>query len=207
MEEKGNDTLRKILDVAQEEFLEKGFSGASLRAIVKDAGVTTGAFYGYFKSKEDLFDSLVAEHANHIKEIYDRILAQFVKMPLEQQKSSMDDYAFTGLKEMFDYIWDHKIPFRLIFKSATGTRYENFLQEIAQKDMDSTEDFYNLLESQGTQVEHIDPLIEQIVITGTFSAFFTLILRDIPKAEAERGLSQMFHFYRGGWNSLMHFAD
>ena len=54
-------------------------------------------------------------------------------------------------------------------------------------------------------MERIDPLIEQIVITGTFSSFFTLILQDIPKSEAERGLSQMFRFYRGGWNSLMHF--
>ena len=49
-------------------------------------------------------------------------------------------------------------------------------------------------------------MIEQLVITGTFSSFFTLILRDIPRAEAERGLSQLFRFYRGGWNSLMHFS-
>ena len=34
------------------EFLDKGFQGASLRQIVKNAGVTTGAFYGYFSSKE-----------------------------------------------------------------------------------------------------------------------------------------------------------
>ena len=33
------------------EFLDKGFQGASLRQIVKNAGVTTGAFYGYFSSK------------------------------------------------------------------------------------------------------------------------------------------------------------
>ena len=33
-----------------EEFSEKGFQGASLRQIVKQAGVTTGSFYGYFSS-------------------------------------------------------------------------------------------------------------------------------------------------------------
>ncbi|MBQ6568470.1 MAG: helix-turn-helix transcriptional regulator, partial [Treponema sp.] len=54
MEEKENETLKRILAVAQTEFLDKGFRGASLRAIVKEAGVTTGAFYGYFKSKEAL---------------------------------------------------------------------------------------------------------------------------------------------------------
>ena len=36
-------TLQKIHQVAIQEFLEKGFQGASLRNIVKEAGVTTGA--------------------------------------------------------------------------------------------------------------------------------------------------------------------
>ena len=59
MEEKSSDTLEKIQQAALEEFSEKGFLGASLRLIVKNAGVTTGAFYGYFSSKEALFASLV----------------------------------------------------------------------------------------------------------------------------------------------------
>ena len=66
MEVKENNTLQKILDVANKEFLQKGFKDSSLREIVKKAGVTTGAFYGYFKSKEELFDALVKEHADYI---------------------------------------------------------------------------------------------------------------------------------------------
>lgn len=50
MESKAPDTLEKIQQTALDEFLEKGFLGASLRQIVKHAGVTTGAFYGYFSS-------------------------------------------------------------------------------------------------------------------------------------------------------------
>ena len=202
-----NDTLNKILSIAQEEFLSQGFQGASLRAIVKKAGVTTGAFYGYFESKEALFDALVQEHAAHIMRIYDELLAEFETLPLERQKASMDSYSSTGLQAMFEYAWQHKTAFSLIARSSAGTRYENFIQELAQKDMESTEHFYQLLESQGTQVERVDPMIEQLVITGTFSSFFALILRDIPRKEAEHGLSQLFRFYRSGWNGLMHFSD
>ena len=46
MEENSNDTLKKIQKSALMEFLDKGFLGASLRQIVKNAGVTTGPFYG-----------------------------------------------------------------------------------------------------------------------------------------------------------------
>ena len=63
MEEKSPTTLEKIQDAALAEFLDKGFQGASLRQIVKNAGVTTGAFYGYFSSKEALFASIVEPHA------------------------------------------------------------------------------------------------------------------------------------------------
>lgn len=52
-DEKG--TLERILQAAEEEFLENGFKDASLRKIVKAAGVTTGAFYRYYSTKEALF--------------------------------------------------------------------------------------------------------------------------------------------------------
>ena len=54
------DTQRRILEVGKREFLEKGFKDASLRSIVKEAGFTQGAFYGYYGSKEALFDALVS---------------------------------------------------------------------------------------------------------------------------------------------------
>ena len=48
MSEKAEKTREKILDTAIKHFLRDGFSGASLRGIVKDAGLTTGAFYKYY---------------------------------------------------------------------------------------------------------------------------------------------------------------
>lgn len=61
-----NNTLDDILSAAKAEFSEKGFQSASLRRIVKNAGVTTGAFYGYFKSKEELFDALSASNTTRL---------------------------------------------------------------------------------------------------------------------------------------------
>ena len=64
------ETPRNIRKCAALEFAEKGFRGASLRNIVKQAGVTTGAFYGYYNSKEELFEALVGEHAQRLTDIF-----------------------------------------------------------------------------------------------------------------------------------------
>ena len=58
MSTKAEDTQKKILDTAKKHFLKDGLTGASLRNIVKDAGLTTGAFYKYYPTKEALFDAL-----------------------------------------------------------------------------------------------------------------------------------------------------
>ena len=54
MSEEEQTTLHLIRSAAMQEFLKKGFKSASLRNIVKIAGVTTGAFYGYYDRKEYL---------------------------------------------------------------------------------------------------------------------------------------------------------
>lgn len=46
-----SDTRSKILEIEKKEFLKHGFKDASLRGIVKEAGFTQGAFYGYYKDK------------------------------------------------------------------------------------------------------------------------------------------------------------
>ena len=43
-------TLERIHQAARQEFLAKGFQRASLRKIVQSVGMTTGAFYGYYRS-------------------------------------------------------------------------------------------------------------------------------------------------------------
>ena len=52
---------RQIIDGACDVFLTQGFDAASMGAIAKEAGVSKGTLYVYFKSKEDLFEAIVEE--------------------------------------------------------------------------------------------------------------------------------------------------
>ena len=56
---RGGDTKERILDTAQALVLEKGFSATSLDDILKETGLTKGAFFHHFQSKADLAKQLV----------------------------------------------------------------------------------------------------------------------------------------------------
>ena len=49
------ETVRRILDTAERLFTEKGYERASLQDIITETGLSKGAIYHHFSSKEDIF--------------------------------------------------------------------------------------------------------------------------------------------------------
>lgn len=61
--EKGHkgETRRHILDVASTQFRESGIAAVGLAGIMSEAGLTNGAFYTHFASKEDLVREVLTD--------------------------------------------------------------------------------------------------------------------------------------------------
>jgi AcrR family transcriptional regulator len=57
--ERGDATRARILGEAQRLFAERGFSSVSMPVLAKAAGITAGAIYRHFDSKEELFFEVV----------------------------------------------------------------------------------------------------------------------------------------------------
>ncbi|UCH57769.1 MAG: helix-turn-helix transcriptional regulator, partial [Candidatus Bathyarchaeota archaeon] len=58
-EDRWKETHNRIMDSAERLFATKGFNGTSMNDIVKESGLSKGAIYGHFESKERLFLSLL----------------------------------------------------------------------------------------------------------------------------------------------------
>ncbi len=68
------DTRRHIASVATRLFAHQGFDGTSIRDIVEAAGVTKPVLYYYFKSKEELYVTLLHEaYSTFINNLRDTI--------------------------------------------------------------------------------------------------------------------------------------
>jgi len=58
-EDQWNETHQTIIRVATQLFATKGYNGTSMNDIVKESGVSKGAIYNHFESKEQLFNALL----------------------------------------------------------------------------------------------------------------------------------------------------
>ena len=54
-------TRQRIVEAAGRRFKQDGIDGAGVAAVMSDAGLTNGAFYGHFTSKEDLVTNVLAD--------------------------------------------------------------------------------------------------------------------------------------------------
>ena len=54
-------TRQRIIEAAGRRFKQDGIDGAGVAAVMSDAGLTNGAFYGHFTSKEDLVANVLAD--------------------------------------------------------------------------------------------------------------------------------------------------
>ena len=203
LKEQIHSTREKILEAGKKEFLENGFRDASLRTIVKEAGVTTGAFYGYYKSKEDLFDALVAEPYEKMMERYERAQVDFANLPPQEQSSHMGDISGQCIEWMTEYMYEEHDAFYLLLCCAVGTKYENFVHHMVEIEVEYTHKFMDALDSLGQETRRMDSQLEHILVSGMFSAFFEIIIHNMPLEQARGYVKELREFYMAGWKKIM----
>lgn len=202
MSTKAEDTEKNILNTARKHFLKDGFSGASLRNIVKDAGLTTGAFYKYYPTKEALFDALTDPYIEHIYQIYDRVVEDFEKLSAKEQTSNMSDTSGDGMDQMIDYIYEHYDNFRLLLKCGDSGKFETFIHNMVDREMRSSLEYVKKMKEDGIEIPIVGESLMHMIYTGFFSSTFQIIEHDIDKETAKRNVHKLRKFNTGGWERL-----
>jgi AcrR family transcriptional regulator len=73
---------RQIVDAATRCFNRDGFHGTSIHDVIGEAGLSVGAFYRYFRSKDDLIRAIAQEKIDEIGGVVDAALAARPLPPL-----------------------------------------------------------------------------------------------------------------------------
>lgn len=113
------EPLRKrLLEIALDEFDQKGYDGASMRTIAEGAGTSLGNIYRYFRNKDDLY-------ANCLRPIIDQCIAWM------EEGFDVSETQITFMAEhMAEYVSEHKREFRIIVRGP-AKHYDAFQERFA----------------------------------------------------------------------------
>jgi AcrR family transcriptional regulator len=166
-------THELILKSAMKTFKDIGFRNASIRNICQDAGVTNGAFYAHFKSKDDLFAALVSEKLNVFNESYQDMCD--ININSVDDVMRMFDMSYGSIETLIHYVYMEQDVFMLILKSSGGSSYENYINDLIKEECKNTMIFLDRSRQFMKRPENISErfirLGASMVINSMFEAF------------------------------------
>ncbi len=125
MQIKKKEVQNKIYQGAMEVFRENGYRGATMKEISKKSKVPIGNIYRYYENKEILFDEIVFE-------LYSTLKYNHMHEKLEPVSFECDQKPKVFLNNYINLAISKPMEFSILFDSSTGTKYENFLEELVE---------------------------------------------------------------------------
>ena len=201
--DKDKQTKIKLIECAKKEFIEKGYMKASLRSICREAGVTTGAMYFFFKDKEELFESIVAAP---LMSLMNTIRAHF-----DQEKDFIGDVnSITALALKDDYVaaseilsvlFKYKEECLLLMNKAQGSKYEKIIDSLVEQIYEHYLLMYCRMKGYSSKknITAEDKFIVHWMAHDQIDIFIHLLTHCKDEKEAGRQMKNMFNYMVGGW--------
>ena len=192
----------KIIASAQEEFLEKGYSGASLRKIAEKAGVTVGAIQTRYKSKDELFTGLLQPFLNEIEALFQNTRADYA--------SGADTNFLTGLKAsmrresaaILRLIFDHYEAAVLLLCRSTGSSLEHCFDGIVQSKIKENIAFF-----RRAGFSEMDEKLLGLLISTQFDSYRRIVAECPDRRTAEKYMDALMVYHFGGWTAFFASVD
>lgn len=192
-----------ILECAREEFLEKGYKNATLRDICAKANVTTGAMYKRYGNKQELFDALVLPAL----QVYQNLRNQSVDASYTAKDNDNMKEIWNNSLESYQYImtliYSQKMAFQLLLCCASGSKQEQFIDELVDEVTEETMKFCKVIYAEKNLSNLPDADAVHILFTAYYNCIFEPVKHDFPVEKALRfceTLENLFH-----WENVFQF--
>ena len=172
-----------LLRAAEAVFSDRGLSAAKVEEVTKRAGVSKGAFYLHFESKEDCF-----------RQIVEGVLARLAvsaKSPTLQSITSPDDVPMlleTRLREsveLFEFCWQNRGIMKMILEGGGGAPYAYLIDEFAAGIVQQSEALIVHATARGLYRSDIDPAIVARLISGTYERLVRELIKQPRRPDIE----------------------
>jgi AcrR family transcriptional regulator len=158
------DTPGKIVDVALELFVKKGFHGTSISDISRAAKLSKGAIYFHFKNKDSLFKKIL--------EKYETIYLDKMIELVESKKGKSIDKFLELIKFSINFTAENREICLCLTILATELcsnkkKYEREIRKVYQKYYDFLGNLFEKGIEDGSFMGDYDPSILALMFIGT----------------------------------------
>ena len=192
----------RILNAAKEEFLQHGFSGASMRTIAQRCDMTAAALYRHCRDKEDLFDQLVLPAIERMDAWLDDHVARYVDAVQGEEKARWQDSEVDMMRQI---IYPNMEEYHLLIAKSKGTRHEHFIHDLTENSQKRLLSYFPMVRDQGYPVWPIGERELHLLLSAYTTALFEPVIHNYPVEEALRCLDTVEAFFLPGWKTLMGF--
>lgn len=194
----------KIVKAAMQEFLEKGYEQASMKAVADAVGMTSAALYRHFASKQDMFAALVQPAIAALEAWKQQHRASWDGAVGNEDISDMWSFE-NGSNDatlVLDIAYQQPEAFRLLLFKAAGTPYESFLHDMIEMNTDEMMLFQQQCKEQGCQVREVQRDEMHMLITAYCTALLEPLEHGYDREDAMRYLKTMVEFFTPGWRMI-----
>ena len=104
---------------------------------------------------------------------------------------------------MLEYVYDHFDAFKLITCAAAGTRYEHYLDTLAEIEDNAGRMLVDNMREAGYPVPEVDDELIHIMSTALFTGMFETVHHDMPREKAMKYMENLREFYSAGWFKIL----
>ena len=187
----------KITSAALSEFLDKGYTGASLRKIAEKAGVTVGAIQIRYQSKDALFVSLVRPLLDAAEALFSSTKEVYYQGAgpelLAGIKASMQHESAAILRLIFDH---YEQAVLLLCRSA-GSSLERFFDGLVQRKIAESIAFFRHF-----GCAEMDGKLLGLLISAQFDSYRRIVQEGSGRKAAKRYMQALMTYHFGGWTAL-----
>ena len=192
----------KVNKAIMEEFLEKGYEGASIRSIGARAGMTSAGLYRHYADKEAMFEAMVQPLVDEMK----RWLKNHTNKKYDIVEGDLSQENIFG-ESFVDLIRDVILPrrdeFILLMTCSGGTKYENFIHDLTKENQKEFLEALQFLKKKGYPVKVVTEEELHMLLSAYLTACFEPIIHDYDEASIEKYLSIIQEFFMPGWMRIM----
>lgn len=163
-----NDKDMQIIEVSMKLFASKGFSTTSIQEIATESGISKGAFYLHFKSKDDLLLAILQYH-------FDIIDRAFAEQSTNTHISPRERFICKQIA-LYSHFIKHRDFLIMLTKEQAIPRNETIKHLLFKKQMESHEQYReNIIEIYGEDIEPFSWDLT-LILEGMINSYLGVLL-------------------------------